>query len=145
MTILKQNVTVSSTSNQRIRNSSYHAQISSERDRKDSRFYIGICKPSFKSRIGNHLKSFNNVEYSKDTTLSKHFWFSKRAGKAPLVTWSIAKKSNVCKQLHARCGICINEKLKILGFANPEKLLNVRSDLSTKCIHRYRLTLAYLK
>ena len=40
--------------------------------------YIGITAPTFKTRLGNHIKSFNHKEYKKESKLSVQIWELKK-------------------------------------------------------------------
>ena len=42
-------------------------------DLKDSRYYIGLAKTSFKARLRNHLSSFKDIKKKYNTAPSNHF------------------------------------------------------------------------
>ncbi len=62
------------------------------------------------------------------TALSKHYWGLKNKGLTPDIQWSILKKSNTPKSFDSRCNLCLEEKIHILLFPEPKKLLNKRSS-----------------
>ena len=41
---------------------------------EDTANYIGLSAPRFKDRLANHKKSFKNLKYAHETTLSTHIW-----------------------------------------------------------------------
>ena len=40
--------------------------------------YLGMAEFDFKKRFNNHINSFRHKRYSKDTTLSKYIWETKK-------------------------------------------------------------------
>ena len=49
----------------------YKAEITTEVN-QEKKIYIGLTETTFKERYRNHVKSFKNKKYSKDTELSKY-------------------------------------------------------------------------
>ena len=49
--------------------------------------YIGLTAPTFKTRLGNHIKSFNHEQYSKDSKLSIHIWDLKKQNIQYTIKW----------------------------------------------------------
>ena len=47
--------------------------------------YIGLTETTFKTRYGNHVKSFKHRKYSKETELSKYIWELKDDNKVPII------------------------------------------------------------
>ena len=47
--------------------------------------YIGLMETPFKDRYRNHVKSFNNEKYQKETELSKYIWELKDKDKEPMI------------------------------------------------------------
>ena len=64
-------------------------------------------------------------------------------GLTPEIEWSILKKSNTPNSFDGRCNLCLEEKIQIMMYKLPEKLLNKRSELIARCRHwtnlNYRL------
>ena len=54
----------------------------------------------------------------------------KNKGLTPEIQWSILKGSNTLKSFDSRCNLCLEEKIQIMIYQDPEKLLNKR------CRHR---------
>ena len=119
----------------RLRNIVYQAKISTVRNPRYRRFYIGISKNPWKSRLYVHNASFRRRRSKNHTALSRHFWHLKDRGKRPTVKWKILSVANTPKNLRDSCLLCISEKMKILRFPIPRLLLNHRSDLVSKCRH----------
>ena len=65
----------------------------------------------------------------------------KNKGLTPNIQWSILKRSNTPKSFDSRCNLCLEEKMNILLFPEPNKLLNKRSDLIVRCRHRAKFKL----
>ena len=40
--------------------------------------YLGMAEFDFKKRFNNHINSFRHKRYSKDATLSKYIWETKK-------------------------------------------------------------------
>ena len=71
----------------------------------------------------------------------KHFGGLKNKGLTPEIQWSILKRSNTPKCFDCRCSQCLEEKMYILLYPEPEKLLNKRSELIARCRHRAKFKL----
>ena len=54
----------------------------------------------------------------------------------PDIQWSILKRSNTPKSFDSRCNLGLEEKMHILLFPEPKKVLNKRSELIARCRHR---------
>ena len=57
------------------------------------------------------------------------------------IEWSILKKSNTPNSFDGRCSLCLEEKTQIMMFKLPEKLLNKRSELISRCRHKAKFKL----
>ena len=80
--------------------------------------------------------SFSNVGHSTDTTLSKHVWEVKRKFKImPSLIWYIIKSVPAYSNISKKCQLCLQEKIEILNYTNPNELLIKRSELVSKCCH----------
>ena len=47
-------------------------------------------------------------------------------GLTPVIEWSILKKSNTPNSFDGRCNLCLEEKIQIMMYKLPEKLLKKR-------------------
>ena len=108
------------------------------------KIYYGTSEGPFKDRFANHKKSFNHRQYQNDTELSKYLWGISDKGLPHSVKWSIAAKASPYKCGSRRCDLCITEKA-IIVRANPETLLNKRSELISKCRHRNKFILKNMR
>ena len=103
--------------------------------------YIGLAEPSFKKRFAHHKTTFANERYEKETELSKEIWRLKKKNRSPKVTWKTIRRCAPFNRASLRCQLCINEKLEIATFPAPDKLLNSRNELISKCRHVNKFTL----
>ena len=53
----------------------------------------------------------------------------------------LLKRSNTPKCFDSRCNLCLEEKMHILLYPEPEKLLNKRCELIARCRHRAKFKL----
>ena len=105
--------------------------------------YIG-CAENFKTRYRNHIKSFRNVKYEKETALSKYIHQLEKSNVNFLIEWSILKKTSGYNKITKLCSLCTSEKMEICKFKNKENLLNKRNELISKCRHENKYMLSNL-
>jgi len=115
----------------------YRATISTQQTKSH---YIGCCETPFKTRYSNHLQSFKNQKYRNATALSKEFWKLKETGANPTISWNIIKRAHSYRSGSKRCNLCLEEKVAILQ-ADPQNLLNKRTELVARCRHRSKFKL----
>ena len=115
----------------------YQAIINPKEDISDKKFYIGVSSTSWKIRHGNHKFSFSHEHQKNQTALSKHYWGLKDKD----IKWSILKRSSTPKSFDSRYNLCLEEKIHILLFPEPKKLLNKRNELIARCRHRAKFKL----
>ena len=72
--------------------------------------YVGVCATTFKERLGNHTKSFNNPKYKGDTILSSHIWDLK----AYSIAWKVIDRGTPFTPINNQCMLCTKEKFYIL-------------------------------
>ena len=106
--------------------------------------YIGLASTSFKERHKTHNTSFNHVKYRTSTSLSSHIWNIKEKNVNQFdLKFSILKLCRTYSKESRSCELCLNEKT-IIMFANHYlktdhfSILNRRSELMQKCLHRAR-------
>lgn len=97
--------------------------------------YIGLSGGSFKTRYGNHTKSFKHERYEKETELSKYVWGLKRRGAKYYIHWEIVKKSDTNRRGSGTCNLCLEEKLAIIS---KDDKINKRAELISTCRHNKR-------
>ena len=107
----------------------------------DRKTYIRISSTKWKVRYVNHKYSFSHEHLKHQTALSKQFWSLKNKGLTPEIQWSILKKSNTPKCFDGRCNLCLEEKMQIMTYSEPEKLLNKRCELIARCKHKTKFKL----
>ena len=102
--------------------------------------YIGLCAPTFKKRLANHLKSFKYQKYEKETELSKHIWSLKRKKTNYDIKWKIIEKSKPFNPTTGICSLCTAEKFNII-FRPELGSLNKRNEIRNHCRHKAGLLL----
>ena len=113
----------------------YEAEILSTDVNYPGKVYVGITKPPFKSRLGNHERDFNNEEYANTTELSKEVWEIKKEGFTPSINWRIIKQLPAYNPESKKCLLCLGEKIEILE-REGDNLVNKRSELVPTCRHK---------
>ena len=111
------------------------AIINLKEDINDKKFYNGVSSTCWKIRYGNHKFSFSHEHKKNQTALSKHYWGLKVKGLTPEIQWSILRRSSTPKSFNSRCNMCLEEKIHILLFPEPKKLLNKRNEQIARCRH----------
>ena len=53
----------------------------------------------------------------------------------------LAKNSNTPNCFDSRCKLCLEEKIQIMTYSEPEKLLNKRCELIARCRHKTKFKL----
>ena len=109
--------------------------------------YYGTSEGVFKSRYNNHTESWMHEwqrECMNETELSKHVWNLKDYSLDNYLSWEIHKKASPYKCGSKRCNLCLLEKVSII-CADPDTLLNKRTELMSKCHHRNKFLLAKVR
>ena len=119
----------------------YQAIINLKEDINDKKYYIGVSSTNWKVRYGIRKFSFSHEHQKIKLALSKHYWGLENKGLTPDIQWSILKKSNTPKSFDNRCNLCLEEKIHILLFPEPKRLLNKRDELIARCRHRAKFKL----
>ena len=70
----------------------YEARINSNLRNYREKIYKGITASIFKTRYGNHKKSFNNIKYYNESELSKEVWIIKNRGGEYNIKWKIIQQ-----------------------------------------------------
>ena len=110
---------------------------------KPTKVYYGQTEKDFKTRYRNHKSSFNTEYKRKDTKLSEYMWQLKEVGLEGNIKWEIARRAAPYKCSTRKCDLCTTEKLEIAlanANANPDSLLNKRSEIVSACRHRTKFT-----
>ena len=106
----------------------------------DQETYIGMTSTTFKERLANHEKSFNHLEYSTETELSKFIWKLKEKQVDYCINWRIVDRAPPFNPLTRVCKLCTLEKYYIL-FQPHLATLNQHNEIFKPCPHRLSLLL----
>ena len=117
------------------------AEVSTNTNYKNQ---FGTSEGEFKSRYKNHTQSFRNISRINDTELSKYLWTLKANGTVYHLKWSIKSYASRQKCGTRRCDLCLTEKM-IIALADLKVLLNKRTELTSKCLHRNKFILNSVK
>ena len=74
----------------------------------DTANYIGLSTPRFKDRLANHRKSFKNLKYAHETTLSTHIWKLKEKNLNFELKWQLMAKAKPFSPVTNVCDLCTN-------------------------------------
>ena len=117
----------------------YEAKILTQNNFK---LYYGTCEGEFKSRLYNHTKSF--LDRGNETELPKYIWQPKDESKSYNIRWNIFMYETPYKCGTRRCDLCLTEKY-VIARADQEHLLNKRTEIISKCRHRNKYLMKYVK
>ena len=117
------------------------ATVTSEQTTK---YYYGLSEPEFKLRYNNHTAFFRNKSKEKDTRLSIYIWQLKEDEKPYDITWSVVTSAAPYRCGTRHCDLCLTEKL-VIAQADPETMLNKKSELVSKCRHSNKFKLKATK
>ena len=67
---------------------------------------------------------------------------SANANLNPSITWRIVRTAPSYRLTSRKCQLCLAEKYEIANHPEPEKLLNKRGEIVSKCRHQRRFKLA---
>ena len=119
----------------------YKANITTNNEINSTKVYFGVTETTFKTRYGNHLKSFRHEQYKTDTELSIEAWKIKNNNANSTIVWEKKSQHQSYNVNTKRCLLCLNEKLEIALY-KENNLLNKRSELVSKCRHSNKYALA---
>ena len=106
--------------------------------------YYGNTGRTFKKRYYEHLETLNNKNSKKQTTLSKYCWQLKAKNIAHKIKWSIKSKAFPYQGGARYCDLCLEEKFIIL-MAPKDETINARSEIMSKCRHKWKFSLESVK
>ena len=94
--------------------------------------------PTFiKSRYDNHTNSLLRWHHKQDTELPKHIWKLQDKGIDFTVKCSIVAYASTYRCGSRKCDLYLSEKYAI-ARANQRSSLNKRTELISKCRHKYK-------
>ena len=115
----------------------YNAQVTTNNATKN---YIGLTEGTFKQRFSQHKATFKHRKYTNSTELSKYIWKLRDNNQDFNIKWTIISRARPYNNISKRCDLCLTEKLMIIT-ANPNRILNKRSELISKCRHENKFYL----
>ena len=90
-----------------------------------NKVYLGTTQEEFKKRFYNHKTSFMSKWKRNDTTPAKYLWDLKlKHNVTPTLKWHSLKSVTPYSNITKTCRLCLQEKLKIISYSNPDELLN---------------------
>ena len=107
--------------------------------------YYGLTSREFKrtgprggkyGRYYEHLHAIENEESTHSTKLSNYVWKLKKAGRPYKIDWFIQSRAPETTSSSKKCMLCIKEKTAIARHEDCNTLLNSRTEILSKCIHR---------
>ena len=101
----------------------------------DEQTYIGLSSTTFKIRLGNHKKSFNNEDYRTETTLSRYLWDLKEKGKNYKLEWKLIGRAQPFSPITGVCNLCTLEKYHII-FTPHLATINKKEEINNHCLHK---------
>ena len=119
----------------------YKAEVTTNTTYKE---YYGTSEGDFKSRYNNHTQSFRYISRINNTGLSKYLWTLKANRTDYHLKWSVKSYASRYKCGTRRCDLFVTEKMTI-ALADPKVLLNKRTELISKCLHRNKFILSKFK
>ena len=124
----------------RTRNVVYQATVIPTQNPAETETYTGMTSTEFKDRYRNHTKSFNNLRYSNETTLSLHIWSLKNMNIDFDIQWKVIDRAKPFSPVTGVCNLCTLEKYYII-FKPEGATLNKNEEIYKPCIHRRPLLL----
>ena len=122
----------------------YQVTVTLKDEPDEAKVYTGLTDNTFKEIFSGHKYSFTHTAQRDSTTLSQHVWQLKdrgmEMGRDFDIKWKILKKCKSYSCGTRSCDLCTTEKYFIL-LAHPDKSLNKRSELISKCRHRRKYKL----
>ena len=87
-------------------------------------------------RYFEHMDAIENEDSTHATKLSSHVWDLKNAGKPYRIDWSIEGRAPETTSSSKRCILCIKEKTAIARHKDNNTLINARTEILSKCMHK---------
>ena len=106
--------------------------------------YYGQTMRKFKKRWIEHKHAIENENSPHETALSNYIWKLKNQNKQFEIRCSIRHRAPVYKSGSKCCMLCLKEKVSI-SLHDPKTLLNAKSEILHKCIHKTRYELKNVK
>ena len=119
----------------------YQADVITEKEEEEeTQTYYGLTEGTFKDRYNSHQFDMRHQKNRHSTALSKYVHALKDKNIPYRIEWKINSKGYPFQCGERSCDLCLQEKLTIL-LADPEKTLNCRSEIVSKCRHKRKFSL----
>ena len=118
----------------------YQATVIPNEPEAQEHTYIGLTSTTFKIRVGNHKKSFNHVEYQKETSLSIFIWELKDRGVDYSISWKLIDRAKPFSPVSGLCALCTLEKYYII-FKPELATINKKDEINNYCLHKLAVLL----
>ena len=96
--------------------------------------YVGSCATDWKTRKGNHQKSFDHERYKSETILSSHIWAIRARGSSYTLAWRILDRGAPFNHVTKTCMLCCMERFFIIRRPDLASL-NSRQEVGNHCLH----------
>ena len=96
--------------------------------------YVGSCATDWKTRKGNHQKSFDHERYKSETILSSHIWAIRARGSSYTLAWRILDRGAPFNHVTKTCMLCCKERFFIIRRPDLASL-NSRQEVGNHCLH----------
>ena len=100
--------------------------------------YIGMSEPPLRYRVASHYYSFKTS--NNKTVLSEKIKYIKSQNKNFDLRFRIIENKKSYVPETKRCELCIAEKFQII-YSNMENILNKKSEIISKCRHKWKYKL----
>ena len=101
-------------------------------------YYIGLSKPEWKTRYGNHKTNFKHSAQRVKTTLG-YVWELKDQNDDFNIKWTTMAKARAFTPSSKMCRPCLMGKVKIMHTGST---LNKRTEFFSSCRHKEGLLLS---
>ena len=118
-------------------NTIYNAEV--EADGKEKQTYIGLSKPEWKTRCGNHKTNFKHSAQRVKTTLAGYVWELKGQNVDFNIKWTTMARARAFTPSSKMCRLCLMEKVKIMQTGST---LNKRTEFFSSCRQKEGLLLS---
>ena len=113
----------------------YQASVVTTQPNPTTHTYIGLTANDFKSRLGNHKKSFNHYRYRNETTLSQFIWNLKGENIDYEIFWKIMDRAEPFNPVSGICNLCTLEKFYLI-FKPETYTINKNDEINSYCLHK---------
>ena len=113
----------------------YQASVVTAQPNPETHTYIGLTANQFKSRLGNHKKSFKDISYKNETTLSQFIWSLCEQNIKYDVYWKLVDRAEPFNPVTGICNLCTLEKFNLI-FKPETYTINKSDEINSYCLHK---------